>query len=154
LAKLKWTGSYTLQGTLESEEIVMTASSIAFRVAVCLGIIGMCAGIAMAISHNHAAMPAHAHLNVLGWVSLFLMGLFYRQYPALDRSKAARIQVGTFAVGGITLATGVALIYSGYPEADPVAAIGSLITLAGMLFFAFLIFRPERSPAAYGAPAE
>ena len=32
-------------------------------------------GIGMAASQNHSIMPAHAHLNLLGWVSLFLFGI-------------------------------------------------------------------------------
>jgi len=30
----------------------------------------------MGISKDHAAMPAHAHLNLLGFVSLFLFGFY------------------------------------------------------------------------------
>src|SRR5262245_36373055 len=62
----------------------MKASTLSFRSAVSLGVIGIAAGIAMAASGNHAAMSAHAHLNLLGWVSPFLIGIFYRLHPAID----------------------------------------------------------------------
>jgi hypothetical protein len=38
---------------------------------------GMAWGIQMGASGNHGMMPAHAHLNLLGFVTLTLMGLFY-----------------------------------------------------------------------------
>jgi hypothetical protein len=38
---------------------------------------GMAWGMQMAASGNHGMMPAHAHLNLLGFVTLTLMGLFY-----------------------------------------------------------------------------
>jgi len=37
-------------------------------------------GIFMAASRDHSSMPAHAHLNLLGWVSLFLFGIYYRMH--------------------------------------------------------------------------
>jgi hypothetical protein len=55
--------------------IAVKASS--FPVAVFFVIAGMAWGSAVTISNAHAAMPAHAHLNLLGWVSLFLFGIFY-----------------------------------------------------------------------------
>ena len=49
--------------------------------AVAVGTTGMAMGIVMAVGHDFTLAPAHAHLNLLGWVSLSLYGLFYRAYP-------------------------------------------------------------------------
>jgi hypothetical protein len=123
----------------------MKASTLSFRSAVSLGIIGIAAGIAMAASGNHAPMPAHAHLNLLGWVSLFLIGLFYRLHPAIDLAKMALVQVGVWIVGTVILSCGVAAIYLGRPDLEPIAILGSLIVFGDMLLFAVLVFRPELS---------
>jgi hypothetical protein len=132
----------------------MKASTLSFRSAVCLGIIGMVAGIAMAASGNHSAMPAHAHLNLLGWVSLFLFGIFYRLHPAIDAARTALWQVIAWIVGTVVLSCGVAAIYLGRPDLEPLATVGSLIILADMLLFAFLVFRPERAASRLaGAPS-
>src|SRR5262249_54307667 len=85
--------------------------------------------------------PAHAHLSPLGWVSLFLIGTYYKLHPSLDASRAALVQVGAWIFGTIVL-TRVASIYLGHPAAEPIAIIGSLIIFADMLFFAFLVYRP------------
>ena len=71
----------------------MTASSLSFRLAVLFVIAGIAMGIGMAASQNHAIMPAHAHLNLLGWVSLFLFGVYYERRPTIDRSRLAMVQV-------------------------------------------------------------
>jgi hypothetical protein len=124
----------------------MNASTLSFRSAVCLGIAGIVFGIVVAASGDHSTYPARAHLNLLGWVSLFLIGIFYRYYPALDASRIALVQVWVWVIGTIVLTLGVTAIYTGHPGLEPVAIGGSLIMLADMLLFAFLVFRPERSP--------
>ncbi|MEP9399406.1 hypothetical protein [Mesorhizobium sp. KR2-14] len=135
----------------------MKASSTSFRAAVLLALVGMVWGIVMAISQDHSTMPAHAHLNLLGWVSLFLFGIFYRLNPGIDRSRSARIQVGVWIVATVVLTTGVALEHSGNPAGDPIAAIGSLAVLADMVLFGWLVLRHERNADVVGSkpmPAE
>jgi cbb3-type cytochrome oxidase subunit 1 len=136
----------------------MTASSLSFRVAVLCVIAGMAMGIGMAASHDHSLMPAHAHLNLLGWVSLFLFGIYYERRPALDRSRLAAIQVVIWSVSTVVLTVAVSAIHLGYTAADPVAAVASVVLLSAMALFAYLVYRPEDAVvpgAAVGlAPAE
>src|SRR5215216_5876908 len=101
----------------------MTASSLSFRLAVLFVIAGISMGIGMAVSQDHSIMPAHAHLNLLGWVSLFLFGIYYERRPALDGSRLALIQVGLWSAGTIILTIAVAGIHLGYTAMDPVAAL-------------------------------
>src|SRR6202158_482176 len=116
-------------------EIAMKASSLSFQAAVVLVIAGMIWGIVMAASGDHAAMPAHAHLNLLGWVSLFLFGIFYHLHPAVDRSRAAIVQVAVWIAATVILTIGVGLIYAGHEIGEPVAITGSLAALADMVLF-------------------
>jgi hypothetical protein len=141
------------------EGLTMTASVLSFRLAVLFVIAGMAMGIGMAMSQDHSIMPAHAHLNLLGWVSLFLFGIYYERRPALDTSRLAIIQVTVWSIGTVALTIAVAALHLGYPAFDPVAAIASLIVLAAMLMFAYFVFRPARyliSPTPTGrlTPAE
>jgi FtsH-binding integral membrane protein len=136
----------------------MKASSLSFRAAVLLVVVGMIWGISMAMSENHQTMPAHAHLNLLGWVSLFLFGIFYHLHPAIDRSRAAIVQVWTWIGATVLLVVAVGMIYTGHPAGDPIAAIASIIVLLDMLLFGWLVFRRdamESSPRrASAVPAE
>lgn len=125
----------------------MKASSISFQAAVVFVVIGMAWGIQMAISQNHSAYPAHAHLNLLGWVSLFLFGIYYRN-PALERGKPTLVQVWSWIVGTAIMAVGVGLVHTGRDSGEPLAGVGSIIVLASMLLFGWLVFKTERADAA------
>lgn len=131
----------------------MKASSVSFPVAVLMVIAGMIWGIIMAISHDHSAMPAHAHLNLLGWVSLFLFGVFYHLHPVIDRSRAALVQVVVWIVGTVILTFGVGLLHTGHDIGQPFAAGGSFIVLASMLQFGWLVVRREQTAKAFRASA-
>jgi hypothetical protein len=63
-----------------------------FRISVSLGLIGIVLGIVMGIRQDFALMPAHAHLNLLGFVTLFLSALYYRVVPEAAASTLARYQ--------------------------------------------------------------
>jgi peptidoglycan/LPS O-acetylase OafA/YrhL len=134
------------------------ASSLSFRLAILFVIAGMAMGIGMAASQDHSIMPAHAHLNLLGWVSLFLFGIYYERRPNLDTSRLALVQVCTWSIGTVILTIAVAAIHLGYEAFDPVAGIASLIVLAAILLFAYFVFKPATSivpgPAVKITPAE
>jgi hypothetical protein len=121
----------------------MKASILSFRAAVLMAIAGMIWGIAMGISQDHSTFPAHAHLNLLGWVSLFLFGIYYHLHPAIDRSSLASVQVWVWIAGTIVLTIGVGLVHSGHAIGEPIAAVSSLLVLADTLLFAWLVFRTE-----------
>jgi FtsH-binding integral membrane protein len=134
----------------------MRASSVSFQAAVLIVLAGMAWGLQMAMTQDHAAYPAHAHLNLLGWVSLFLFGIFYHLHPELDRSRAALVQVGSWIVGTVVMTVGVGLVHTGHSAAEPLAAVGSLIVFAAMLLFGWLVLQRDRGSARAGAvvPAE
>jgi FtsH-binding integral membrane protein len=133
--------------------VSMKASVLCFRAAVLIVIAGMAWGIEMAISQDHSAMPAHAHLNLLGWVSLFLFGIYYRLHPATDEARLAFWQVWVWIAGTIGLTIGVALIHTGHEIGDPIAAVFSLVAVAGILLFAWLVFRQPAEESSHRSVA-
>jgi hypothetical protein len=52
-----------------------------FRLSVTIGLTGMALGIFMGIRQDFVLAPAHAHLNLVGFVTLFLSALYYRVFP-------------------------------------------------------------------------
>ncbi|TNE34513.1 MAG: cytochrome-c oxidase [Alphaproteobacteria bacterium] len=104
-------------------------------------IIGMALGVHMGMSQDHSQMPAHAHINLVGWVSMALMGLIYKTWPKTGEHRLAPLTFWLAHLGLIVMIAGVAMIYAGHAEFEPVAGIGSLITFANMLLFAFLVWR-------------
>jgi cbb3-type cytochrome oxidase subunit 1 len=126
----------------------MKASTLSFFIAVTTLAVGMAWGIVMAISKDHSAMPAHAHLNLLGWVSLFLFGVFYRLHPSLDLSRIAKIQILIWVAGTAILTIGVAMLHAGNPGGEPYAGFGSMVVFADLFLFGWLVFKHERAVIA------
>ncbi|GGZ46022.1 hypothetical protein [Asticcacaulis endophyticus] len=110
------------------------------RSAIIFGIIGMIMGIVMGISHDHTLSPVHAHINLIGWVGLFLAGLFYGSHPAAA-GKLATAHFYVAVIGLIIMAPGIGGSILGLPWGAPLAGIGSIITLIGFILFAIGVFR-------------
>ena len=81
--------------------------SLMMCVSVVILLIGMLAGIAMGMTQNFVLAPAHAHLNLVGGVLLFLFGLYYRLVPGAGTTTLAKVQGSLHIAGGI--------VFPGYP---------------------------------------
>ena len=125
----------------------MTASLL-LRTAVTLLLIGLCAGIAMGMSQDFTLAPAHAHLNLVGFVLPFVAGLYYRSVPAAEASRLARPQAWLAIIGAVLLPAGIAGELALGPQFEPVIVIGSLCVLVAMALFAVLVFRTSTTRAA------
>jgi cbb3-type cytochrome oxidase subunit 1 len=102
-------------------------------------IVGMCLGIYMAGSDDHTLAPLHAHINLVGWVTMFLAGLFYFVRPECQ-GRMAMLHLALAVIGLLILAPGLAGVLLGYLDwGRPLAAIGSILTLASMLVFGFIV---------------
>ena len=123
----------------------MSASTLCFRAAVLLLLAGMAWGLQMGMSGDHSAFPAHAHLNLLGFVALFLFGIFYRLNPNVETHRFALPQVWIWIVSTIVAAIGIGLVHTGHDIGDPIAAVGSLMIFADTLVFAWLVFQAPRA---------
>jgi len=62
------------------------------KAAVAYFIMGTALGIYMGASGDHVLTPVHAHFNLLGWASLALVGLIYRQFPVAGSHWMATVQ--------------------------------------------------------------
>lgn len=115
-----------------------------FLSAIAYALAGMALGIAMAASHDHTLSAAHAHLNLVGFVSMGLYGLFYHVVPVAARGRLARIHVGLATLGVWLLIPGIALATLGKTEA--LAILGSFATIAAMALFAAVAARARPAP--------
>ncbi|MEO6781146.1 MAG: hypothetical protein ABI407_08215 [Bradyrhizobium sp.] len=114
-------------------------------VSVVILLIGMLAGIAMGIEQDFMLAPAHAHLNLIGGVLLFLFGLYYRLVPAAGSSILARVQGWLHIVGAILFPAGVALVLLKGPSLIAAPIVGSLIVTVAMALFAVIVFQTSRA---------
>jgi hypothetical protein len=116
-------------------------ASLMMCLSVVLLLIGMLAGVAMGIEQNFMLAPAHAHLNLVGGVLLFLFGLYYRMVPAAGRSRLATIQGSLHMAAAILFPAGIALVLLKGTNFLPAPIVGSLILVAAMVLFVVIVFR-------------
>ncbi len=100
---------------------------------------GMALGIYMGMSENHSGelVDAHAHNNLLGWVTMALFGLYYKAVPAAAVTRLAMIHFWVALVGAATFGIGVYLTASGITW---IIQISSLLVIASMAIFAWTIW--------------
>lgn len=111
------------------------------RTAVLYVLAGMSLGIFMAVSDDHTQMPTHAHMNLLGWASMALYAVVYRVWPEAARSPLAPWHFWIANLGTLVVVIGVAGIMAGHEESfGPVAGVGSILSLIGMLLFATIVY--------------
>lgn len=122
------------------------ASTWFLRSGVIFGLIGMAMGIAMGATHDFSLAPVHAHVNLIGWVSMFLAGLYYTARPSAD-GPLARWHFGTAVLGLVLLVPGIVGSLRGLAWAEPVVGTGSVLTIASLALFAVAVFRETRRPA-------
>jgi len=106
-----------------------------------LALVGLTLGIVMGISQDFAFAPVHAHLNLVGWVTLVLFGLAYR----LDLARSdgwAVLHYVVAAAGAIIFPIGIYLSMARQQELFVI--IGALLTLASMLLFSVNFLRARR----------
>jgi len=113
-----------------------------FRVSVLLGLFGMALGIVMGIRQDFSLAPAHAHLNLLGFVALFLAGLYYRAVPEAAASILAKVHAVAAIVGALLFPAGIATVLLGdHARFMPIVVTGAIIVFVGMLLFVVIVFR-------------
>ena len=107
---------------------------------------GMGWGIQMAISEDHLLAPAHAHLNLVGWTTLALFGLYYRLTPTAAQGILPRVHAGLAILGVALMTPGIAMVIVGGSPA--LASAGAILTLASMLLFLVTVARHGLGAAA------
>jgi hypothetical protein len=128
--------------TLESQAVDNSRlPGVCFKIASFTAVIGVSLGIYMGIAEDHLLAPVHVHINLVGWVSLFLFGQFYKLHPkAIGNAAVAQVFMGV--AGYIIMMTGLAgLLLSGSSGFFPMAVIGSLLVFASFLLFLILVVR-------------
>lgn len=123
-------------------------SQLFFKTAILFLIAGIGMGLQMSISGVHNVTGAHAHANLLGWVTMALFGGFYALNPAKAQGRLALVQYGVYTVGVVVMVPALYLMLAGNPAFEPLVAAGSMIAFLGVILFAVLVFAPDRQQSA------
>ncbi len=116
-----------------------------FRTAVVWFAIGVSMGMYMGISRNYALIAAHTHINLLGWVSSALFGVFYDLGAAGSAGRWPAAHYLIYNAGLLLFMPGLFLEGLGVPGLEPLVGIGAALVCLGVLIFAVLVFSATRA---------
>jgi cbb3-type cytochrome oxidase subunit 1 len=111
------------------------------RLAVVYAVLGVTLGIVMAGSHNFTFRPVHAHLNLLGWASMALFGLWYRSAPVAGETRLAKAHFWMHNVALPIQMITLAMFYSGNVSVEPVLALASVVIGIGFACFGINLWK-------------
>ena len=123
-----------------------------FKAAISFLIFGILMGLQMAISGLHNVIGAHAHTNLLGWVTMAIFGGYYALNPAKADTRLARIHFWSYLGSVAVMVPSLYLVYLGYGALEPLVAVSSVVAFLSTLFFAFIVFSRAEDLTSLRAP--
>ena len=110
-------------------------AGVYFALAVTLGLV-------MGIIHNFAFSSVHAHLNLLGWVSMALFGIIYLFFPMASKTKLANAHFWLHNIGLPVMQGALFLqILTGNASLTLGIVIGSILVVLGTFLFVINLFK-------------
>lgn len=106
--------------------------------------IGMCLGIFMAASHNHAQRVTHAHILLVGFVVSLGYGIIHKLWLGQPNPGISQTQFIAHQAGAVTMFVGLFLLYGNVaPEAqlDPILGVASIAVLVGALLMLYMALK-------------
>jgi cbb3-type cytochrome oxidase subunit 1 len=113
--------------------------------------IGVLAGLIMGIIHDFRFTSVHAHVNLLGWVTMALFGIIYHFYPKAANSKLAKTQFWLHNIGVPVMLGGIALQIVGVSAALAPTIIGSIAVVVGVILFMINVFKHVGKDSNYNS---
>lgn len=118
------------------------------RIAALFGLLGTVLGSHMAGSGSYAFKPVHAHILLVGWLSVFSWGVFYRIYK-VRAVKLVAVQGWTAIIGSIGLTGGMWLQFLKPFDVNSTVSlilyiVGGTILLISFALFAVITFLIEK----------
>lgn len=112
------------------------------KAAVIYFLLGTILGLVMGATDHMEYTSAHAHINLVGWASLAVIGLIYKAYPEAGETKLARIQFILHNVGLPLLI--LSMVFFANAEnalGIPFAALGGLLVIVSAILLAVNVFK-------------
>ncbi|WP_306301301.1 hypothetical protein [Thalassobacillus sp. C254] len=123
-------------------EIDLNRTKFLLQTSAIFAVIGTIMGSHMAGAGSMALRPIHAHILVVGWLSLFAFAAYYRMFPVPKSSKLATVHVWTAFFGSIGLSGGMWAYYfiPGSMVTLMAFIIGGTILAVSFILFAVMTF--------------
>ena len=89
-------------------------------------VLGVTMGIVMGIAHEFVLAPVHAHINLLGFATLEIVGLVYHAYPAAAQTRLATAHFWIHNTALPVFMVGLGFALTGHDGFVPVTIVGAL----------------------------
>lgn len=119
----------------------MSVSNNFLRLGALSALVGMSLGVWMGANQDFVLRPVHAHINLLGFASMMLFGLFYRAFPAAGRGWLPMAHFILSVVGFLILMPSLALMLLGKPLFMPGMIASEMMLVGSMALFVFIVFK-------------
>ncbi len=106
-------------------------------------LVGMLWGIGMAATEDHSLFPAHAHLNLLGWVTMALFGVYYHLVPRKGAEGLAKVHFAVATGGLFLMVPGIVMALTN--NGHLLASVGSVLSLISMILFSVTVYRDRQA---------
>lgn len=115
------------------------------RVSALYALLGAVFGSHVAGSNDYSFVPAHGHVLVVGWLTLFAYGIFYHVFPEPGLKKLARAHAITSLIGGATMPLLMLAYYLQKNGLTTGLFIGSAtVLLIAMILFVLLVWMDKK----------
>ncbi|MDO9076058.1 MAG: hypothetical protein Q7U72_01260 [Brevundimonas sp.] len=119
----------------------MFVSNNFLRLGALSALVGMALGVWMGANENFTLRPVHAHINLLGFASMMLFGLFYRAFPAGGRGWLPMAHFVLSVVGFLILMPSLTLMLLARPLFMPGMIASEIMLVASMALFIVIVFK-------------
>jgi hypothetical protein len=109
------------------------------RISAIFGLIGTFLGSHMAGAGSYAFRPIHAHILLVGWLSVFAWGIFYKVYKVRAK-KLVAVHSWTAIIGSIGLTAGMWLQFIKPFGVNDTFALIFYIVGGSVLLISFALF--------------
>ena len=104
-------------------------------------VMGLGLGLAMGISGSFSLASVHAHVLLLGWVTMAIAGIVYFVMPDSARSRLATLHFWGHNLGLPVMLVSLAMKVYGQAKMEPIIGTGSTLVLVSLVFFAINLLR-------------
>jgi hypothetical protein len=119
----------------------MLVSNNFLRLGALSALVGMSLGVWMGANEDFVLRPVHAHINLLGFASMMLFGLFYRAFPAAGRGWLPMAHFALSVIGFLILMPSLALMLLGKPLFMPGMIASEIMLVASIALFVVIVFK-------------
>ena len=114
------------------------------KAAVVYLLVGVGLGIHMGASHDHTLAPVHAHLNLLGWASMAVIGFIHLHFGERLGAGLSKAQFWLHQLGAPVMLVSLALLIKGHTAWEPAVGLASVVVGVSVLLLAINVFRSLR----------